>query len=164
MFVFFFFVYISACRMARGQEETSISQAGCRQGPTQETPSTSSVISSLSMEELRSYYQIPDNIDFELLDGLAESTLDEEDNAMFFTREKLATGPRFPVSSLVKQFFHFTRAPPVWMLRFKPSLPFRLFIGGSLFCLHLKLGAWRPAVHVSPESPIAICYRTPRLS
>ena len=30
---------------------------------------------------------------------------------MFFTREKLAVGLHFPISALVKQFLHFTRAP-----------------------------------------------------
>ena len=30
----------------------------------------------------------------------------------FFTREHLAAGLRFPVLAIVKQFLHFTRAPP----------------------------------------------------
>ena len=98
--------------MARGQEETSTSQAGRRQGPTWGTPSTSRFISSLSMEELRAYYEIPDDIDVMLSDGSAENTVGEEYNAVFFTREQLATGLRFPVPSLVKKFLHFTRAPP----------------------------------------------------
>ena len=52
--------------MERGQEETSTSQAGRRQGPSRELPSTSSIISSLSIDEVRSYCQIPEDIDFEL--------------------------------------------------------------------------------------------------
>ena len=60
---------LSACSMARGQEETSTSQVGRMRGPGRDTPSTSSIISSLSMEELRSYCHIPDNIDLELSDG-----------------------------------------------------------------------------------------------
>ena len=98
--------------MARGQEETSTSQAGRRREPSWDTPSTSNLISSLSMEELRSYCQIPNNIDFELSDGPAESTIDEEDNVVYFTWEELVTGLHFPISSLVKQFLHFSRAPP----------------------------------------------------
>ena len=78
---------LSACNMARGQEETSTSQAGRRRGPGGDTPSASSIISSLSMEELRSYCHIPDNIDLEFPDGPAESTIDEEDDAVYFTRE-----------------------------------------------------------------------------
>ena len=41
-------------------------------------PSASSIISSLSMEELKPYFQIPDNIDFELSDGPTASTIDEK--------------------------------------------------------------------------------------
>ena len=91
-----------ACNMERGQEETSTSQAGRRRGHGWDTPSTSSIVYSLSMEELRSYCQIPDNIDFELSDGSTEPTIDEEDSAVYFTREQLAVGLHFPISSLVK--------------------------------------------------------------
>ena len=97
---------LSAFSMARGQEETSTSQVGRR------TPSTSSIISSLSMEELRSYCQIPNNIDFELSDGSVKSTISKEDGVVYFTLEKLAVGLRFPVSSLIKQFLQFSEVPP----------------------------------------------------
>ena len=103
---------LSACSMARGQEGTSTSQVGRRRGPSRDTPSASSLISSLSMEELRSYCRIPDRIDFELSDGSAESTINEEYNAMYFNREHLAAGFRFPIYSLVKKFLHFSRVPP----------------------------------------------------
>ena len=82
-----FLLLLSACSMARGQEETSTSQAGRKRGPGRDTMSASSIISSLSMEELRSYCHIPDNIDFELPDGPTKSTIDEEDSAVYFTRE-----------------------------------------------------------------------------
>ena len=98
--------------MTRGREETSTSQAKRRRGPGRDTPSTSSIISSLSMEELRSYCHIPDDIDFELPDGPAESTIDKEDGAVYFTREQLAAGLCCLVSSLIKQFLHFSGAPP----------------------------------------------------
>ena len=54
--------------MAKGQEETSTSQAGRKRGPTRGMPSTSSIISSLSMEELRTYCEIPDDINIMLSD------------------------------------------------------------------------------------------------
>ena len=57
---------LSACNMARGQEETSTSQVGRRRGLGRDMPSASNIISSLSIEELTSYCQIPDNIDIEL--------------------------------------------------------------------------------------------------
>ena len=64
--------------MARGQEETFTSKASCKRGPTWGKPSTSSIISSLSMEELRAYCEIPNDIDVTLLDGLAKNTVGEE--------------------------------------------------------------------------------------
>ena len=98
---------LSACSMARSQEVTSTSQAGRRRGLGRDMPSARSIISSLSMEELSSYCQIYDNIDFEFPDGPTESTIGNEDGAVYFTREQLAVGLRFPISSLVKQFLHF---------------------------------------------------------
>ena len=96
--------------MARGQEETSTS--GRPGGRTRATPSASSIISSLTMEELMTYYEVPDNIDLQLMEMTDESILGGEHNSVFFTREHLATGLRFLVPALVKQFLHFTRAPP----------------------------------------------------
>ena len=58
------------------------------------------------------YYEVPDNIDFRLVDKLDESTFSGEHNGVFFTQEHLASGLRFPVPAIVKQFLHFTRAPP----------------------------------------------------
>ena len=65
----FVILLLSACSMSRGQEETSTTRARRTRGPGPDTPSTSSIISSLSMGELRSYCHVPDNIDFELSDG-----------------------------------------------------------------------------------------------
>ena len=76
-----------ACSMARVQEETSTSHAGRRRALGRDTPSASNIFFSLSMEELRSYCHIPDNIDFELPDGPAKSTIDKEDGAIYFNRE-----------------------------------------------------------------------------
>ena len=96
--------------MARGQEETSTSgRPGER---LQATPSTRSIISSLTMEELMAYYEVPDKIDLQLMDRTDESTLGGEHNGVFFTREHLAARLRFPVPTLVKQFLHFTWTPP----------------------------------------------------
>ena len=119
----FLLLLLFAYSMAKGQEETSTNKAGRSLGHSRDTPSASSFISSLSMEELRSYCQIHNTIDCELLDGLAESIINEEDNVMHFTREQLVARLCFPISSLVKQFLHFSRAPPalihpnvIWIL------------------------------------------------
>ena len=50
------------CRMMRGQEETSTSQVGHRKGSNRESPTASSLMSSMSMEELRSFCRVPDGI------------------------------------------------------------------------------------------------------
>ena len=72
--------------------------------PAQGTRSASNIVSSLTLEELKTYCEIPDNIDLMLME--------KPDDAMFFTREQLAAGLPFLVLALVKQFLHFTRAPP----------------------------------------------------
>ena len=82
--------------MARGQEETSTNQAGLKRGLTWGTPSTSSIISFLSMEELRTYCEIPDDIDVVLSDGPTQNTVGGEENAVFVTREQLVAGLRSP--------------------------------------------------------------------
>ena len=58
------------------------------------------------------YCEVPDNIDLRLMERTDESTLGGENNGVFFTREHLTVGLRFPVPTLIKQFLHFTRAPP----------------------------------------------------
>ena len=103
---------LSVCRMARGEEETSTSQVGRRRGPKRVARSASHIVSSLTMEELRTYCKIPDDIDLKLMDKPDESTLGGEHNTVFFTREQLAVGLHFPLPALVKQFLLFTRAPP----------------------------------------------------
>ena len=101
--------------MVRGQEETSTSQTGRRRGLTQGTPSTSSINSSLSMEELWAYCEIPDDIDIMLSESPVENTLGEEYNVVYFIWEQLAVELRFLVPSLVKQFLHFTKAQPAFI-------------------------------------------------
>ena len=91
--------------MTIGEEGTSTGQAGHRRGPVRGTRSTSHIVSSLTMEELRSYCEITEDIDLKLMDEPDESTLGGEHNAVFFTQEQLAAGLRFPMPTLVKQFF-----------------------------------------------------------
>ena len=68
----------------------------------------SSLVSSMSIEELRSFCRVPYDISLELSDGQARSTVEHVDNTNYFTQEQFATGVRFPVLSLVKQFLHIT--------------------------------------------------------
>ena len=78
--------------MTRGEEETSTSQAGRKRGLARGTRSASSIVSSLTMEELRAYYEIPNNIDLKLMEKPDEFTLGGEHNAVFFTQEQLRSG------------------------------------------------------------------------
>ena len=94
--------FLFARRMARSQEETYTSQVGRRRGPSRESPSARSLVSSISMEELRSFCRVPNGINLELSDGLAISTVEEADNAIYFTREQFVVGLLFLVLSLVK--------------------------------------------------------------
>ena len=87
------------------------------------------------MEELRSYSHIPDNIDFELSDGPAESTIGKKDDAVYFTREQLAAGLRFPISSLIKHFLHFSGASPTLV---HPNI-IRILTGCSILNLLYQL-------------------------
>ena len=95
--------------MVRGRKDTSTS--GRPGGRLRATPSPSSIISSMTMEELKAYCEVPNNIDLRLMERVDESTLGGEHNGVFFTREHLEARLRFPVSAIVKLFLHFTRAP-----------------------------------------------------
>ena len=112
--------------MVKGRDETSTS--GCPGGRLRVTPSASIIISSLTMKELRAYYEVPDNIDLRLMERADESTVGGESNGVFFTREHLAVGLRFPVPAIVKQFLHFTRAPPALI----PPNVIRILIGSCV--------------------------------
>ena len=93
--------------MVRGREETSTS--GRPGGRPRARPSARNVIASLTMEDLKVYCEVPDNIDLRLMDRADDSTLGGVHKGVFFTLEHLAAGLRFPVSVIVKQFLHFTR-------------------------------------------------------
>ena len=64
-----------SCRMMRSQEETSITQVGHRKGSSRKSTTMSSLVASMSMEELRSFGRVPDRISLELSDGPTNSTV-----------------------------------------------------------------------------------------
>ena len=94
-----------------GQEETSTSLVRRRRGSNRESPTASSLMASMSVEKFRSFCLVPEGISLELSDEPTFSTIIQADNAICFTREQFAAGLHFPVSSLMKQFLHITRAP-----------------------------------------------------
>ena len=77
----------------------------------------------MSVEELKFFCQVPINISLESLDGATVSTIEWADN-----REQFDVGLRFPISSLVKQFLHFTWEPPALL---HPNV-FRILMGCSM--------------------------------
>ena len=89
------FLYLFTCKMVRGHEETSTSQARRKKGTTWEMPTISSLVVAMSVEELRSFNQVPTNIILEVIDGPAAPTIGGEDNAVYFTHEQFAAGLRF---------------------------------------------------------------------
>ena len=62
------------------------------------------IVSSLTMEELRTYCETLDDIDLKLTDNPDESTLGGEHNAVFFTLEQHAVGLRFSMLTLLNSF------------------------------------------------------------
>ena len=82
----------------------------------------------MSIEELRSFCQVPVVICLEVSNSMAALTLGGADNVVYFTREQFSTGLRFPIPSLVKQFLHFTRAPSALI---HPNV-FRILMGFSV--------------------------------
>ena len=101
--------------MARGHEEASTSQAGRKRGTPWETPMVSSLVAAMSVEDLRPFIQVPSPIRFKVSNDTTSSTMGAADNAVYFTREQFFAGLCLPVCSLVKQFLHFTRAPPAFV-------------------------------------------------
>ena len=131
--------FLFACRMARGREKVSTSHAGRRRDTPWEPPTASSPVAAMSVEDLKLYSQISTEISLETSDSAAFSTIGEADNVVYFTHKQFAVGLRLPVPSLVKQFLHFTQAPPTLI---HPNV-FRILIGcsvlNSLYQLDISL-------------------------
>ncbi|RVW86116.1 hypothetical protein CK203_038000 [Vitis vinifera] len=60
-------------------------------------------------------FHILDNIPIHLIDNEALSSVDQPNNAMYFTKEQFVTGLCLPLPFLFKQFLHFTQIPPVFV-------------------------------------------------
>ena len=61
--------------MVIGQEESSTNQAGHKRGTPREMPTANSLVVAMSIEELRSFSQVPTNISLELSDSVAAPTI-----------------------------------------------------------------------------------------
>ena len=127
------------------------------------------------MDEVRSYCQIPNDIDFKLSKGPTKSIMGEEYNTVPFHPGVTHTRASLPCVVLSQAILALHQSATClyspkrhsdsdWMLRTKPSLSVGPFIGGSFLCLHLEAGARWPAIHVGPKPPAAIRYVTPRFA
>ena len=115
-------------------------------------PTTSSLVAAMSVEELRSFSQVPAGIKLEVADGLTTPTIEGANNVVYFTCEQFAAGLRFPIPSLVKQFLHFTGAPlalvhpnvfPILMGCSVLNLLYQLdFSGRDLFYVYFEAWVW----------------------
>ena len=104
--------FLSACKMVRGYEKVSTSQARHMRGTPRETLTASSFVNAMSAKELGLFSQIPAKINREASSGAATSTFREADNVVYFTQEQYAARLHLFVPPLVKQFLHFTPTPP----------------------------------------------------
>ena len=152
--------------MARGQEETSTS--GRPGGCLQATPSASRIISSLTMEELMAYCEVPNNIDLQLMDRTDESTLGGEHNGVFFYPRAPRNWAALPCPSPSQAFFAFHPGAPGSyppqrhsyfdrVLRVEPPIPTRLLVDRALYNLFSEDRARRPDVYVGYEPPTSGC-------
>ena len=114
--------------MVKGHEKVLTSQVRRMRGTPRETPTTNSLVSAMSTEELRLYSQIYVEINLETSDGATTTTVGEADNVVYFTPEQFAAGLCLPIPSLVKQFLHFTWAPSALI---HPNV-FRILMGCSV--------------------------------
>ena len=96
-------------------------------------------VDKLSVKEFRERFCIPNGVSVELIDGEVVSTEKNEDHDIFFSKEQFNAGLRFPLSSLFKEFLHFTQIPPAYI---HPNMV-RVLMGcsilGMLFNLDLSL-------------------------
>ena len=121
--------------MARGHGETSTSQAGRKRGTPRETPTVRSLVVAMSVEDLRSFRQVSAAIRLEVSYGMATSTMRATYNVVYCTRERFIVGLCLTIPSLVKQFLHFTRAPPALV---HPNV-FQILMGCSMLNLLYQL-------------------------
>ena len=71
--------------MARGREQASTNQVGRKRGTPREMPTASSLVVAMSVEDLRSFGQVPTAIRLEMSDSATTSTTRAANNVVYFT-------------------------------------------------------------------------------
>lgn len=69
----------------------------------------------LSEQEFREHFHIPNDISILLVDDEPTPTEKLSHNATYFNKDQLNVGLCFPLPSLLKQFFHFTKISPTFL-------------------------------------------------
>ena len=92
-------------------------------------------VDKLSVKEFRERFCIPNGVVVELMDGEVMSTEKAEDHAIMFSKEQFNVGLRFPLSSLFKEFLHFTQIPPAYI---HPNIV-RVLMGCSILSMMFNL-------------------------
>ena len=111
------------------------------------------------------YYEVPDNIDLQLMERTDESTLGGEHNDVFFTRCSRVVLPRASPSQAIFAFYLGTpdSYPPQRhsyfdrVLCVEPPIPTRSLIGRALYNLFSENRARQPDVYVGSEHPTSGC-------
>ena len=65
-------------------------------------PTVSSLVDAMTVENLRSFRQVPAAIKLGVLDSTTTSIMGVTDNAVYFTREQFAAGLCLYIPSMVK--------------------------------------------------------------
>lgn len=123
-----------------GIVSTSISgrgQKGGQKGAGAKRPRPECPVDLFSEEEFRARFYIPNDISILLVDDEPMTTEKLSHNATYFSNEQFNIGFYFPLSSLLKQFFHFTKIPRVFL---HPNVV-RVLMGCSILDMlyHLNL-------------------------
>lgn len=69
----------------------------------------------LNEREFQDCFCFSNDTSVQLVEGGVVTIENAEDNAMYFTKEQFNSGLRFPLLSIFKQFFHYTKIPPVFL-------------------------------------------------
>ena len=114
------------------------------------------------------YYEVPDNIDLQLMDRMDESTLGGEQNGVFFYPGAPCSQATLPRASPSQAVFAFHPGAPISfppqrhlyfdrVLRVEPPIPTHSLIGRAVYNLFSENRAGQPDVYVDSEPSTSGC-------
>ena len=140
-------VSIPFSKMSANKDAASSSVAGQSGKEASGEVHAKKSVDKLNVREFYERFCIPNGMSVQLVDGEAVSTEKSTDNSIFFTKEQFNAGLRFPLSSLFREFLHFTQIPPAYihpnivrvLMRcniLSMLLPGPFIVGGPFHLLH----------------------------